>query len=555
MTIVSGDELLFLPLGGAGEIGMNLNLYGYGREDRHVWLMLDLGITFGGGGVPGADVLMPDPGFIVERRDRLLGIVLTHAHEDHLGAVPYLWPRLRCPIYGTPFALAILRRKLAAAGLGGTVPLRPLPASGGLDLGPFHIEPIGMTHSIPEANAIAIRTPLGTLLHSGDWKLDPDPVVGGSSDEAGLRRLGDDGVLALICDSTNVFEAGRSGSEGDLLEALSAMIAGCPAGVAVACFSSNVARLRTIAKAAQANGRDVVVTGGSLKRNVAVAAECGYLGDVPAFIEDQMGGFIPAERRVIVCTGGQGEPNAALWKLAADEHPALRLAAGDRVIFSSRVIPGNEAAIGKLQNQLLRRGIDVLTHRHGMIHVSGHPARDELKRMYELIRPRIAVPVHGELRHMIEHARLAEALEVPQTIIAENGTLVRLAPAPAQSIDVVPAGRLAADGNRILPLGDEILRERTRALYNGTCFVTLSLGRWRAGSVGMQISMIGLLAESASAVVEQINAAVGKAIDGLGETAYKDDAIVCETARLAVRRVLRQIVDKRPVTRVHAVRI
>ncbi len=555
MTNLSGDELVFLPLGGAGEIGMNLNLYGYGRKGEHVWLMLDLGITFGGGGVPGADVVMPDPAFIVERRDRLLGIVLTHAHEDHLGAVPYLWPRLRCPIYGTPFALAILRRKLAAAGLGESVPLRPLPASGSLDLGPFHIEPIGMTHSIPEANAIAIRTPLGTVLHSGDWKLDPDPVVGGSSDEAGLQRLGDEGVLALICDSTNVFEAGRSGSEGALLETLTAMIAGCPAGVAVACFSSNIARLRTIAKAAQANGRDVVVTGGSLKRNVAVAAECGYLGDVPAFIEDQLGGFIPAERTVIVCTGGQGEPNAALWKLAVDEHPALHLATGDTVIFSSRVIPGNEAAVGKLQNQLLRRGIGVRTHRHGLIHVSGHPARDELTRMYELIRPRIAVPVHGELRHMIEHARLAESLEVPQTIIAENGTLVRLAPAPAQSVDVVPAGRLAADGNRILPLGDEILRERTRALYNGACLVTLGLRRRPVAPAEIRISMIGLLAERDNGALERMHGAIGKAIDGLSETAYNDDAIVCETARLAVRRVLRQMLDKRPVTRVHAVRI
>ncbi|MCU0838474.1 MAG: ribonuclease J [Rhodospirillales bacterium] len=553
-VVTRRPELVFLPLGGAGEIGMNLNLYGYGVEGEHEWLMLDLGIAFGDDAHPGIDVVMPDPQFIVARRDRLLGLILTHAHEDHLGAVIHLWPQLGCPVYGTPFALGLLKRKLPETGLVGRVPLLPLPTQGELVLGPFRLGFVGLTHSIPEMQAVIIRTPAGTVLHSGDWKFDPDPVVGETSDEAALARLGREGVLALVCDSTNVFEAGHSGSEGALLPTLTEMIGRCTARAVVTCFASNIARIVTIARAAAANGRRVTLTGSSLKRTTAVAEECGYLRDIEPFIDERTAQAMPRDAIVIVTTGGQGEPNAALMKLAAEEHPALTLDPGDTVIFSSRVIPGNEASIGRLQNRLLRRGVEIVTHRHGHVHVSGHPARDELIRMYQLVRPRIAVPVHGELRHLIEHARLAEEQQVSETIIAENGTLVRLAPDPAIAIGTTPAGRLAVDGSRLVPVDAEMLRERTRALFNGTCLVTVTLSRRRKlGDV--HLTAVGLLVDDDDETLDAVEDAVRKAVDELGAASYNDDAVVRETVRLAVRRIFRQILNKRPVTHVHLVRM
>jgi ribonuclease J len=419
MSAEPADELLFLPLGGAGEIGMNLNLYGYGRPGAHRWLMIDCGVSFGGDGIPGADVMMADASFILERREQLEGLLLTHAHEDHLGAVPYLWPELRCPIYATPFATASLRRKLDDGVL---AELRPItvPEDGTLQIGPFALELISMTHSIPEAKSVAIRTAAGAVLHTGDWKLDPDPVVGPTSDDDALRKLGDAGLTALICDSTNVFESGTSGSEGAILATLAELVAGCPYRVAVTCFATNIARLHTIARVARGAGRDVVMAGASLKRNYAAARECGYLGDVPPFLEDALAGHLPRERSLIVCTGGQGEPRAALARIAQGEHPYVTLEPGDAVIFSSRVIPGNERAIARLQNALLRLGVDIIAPRRGLIHVSGHPAREDLLRMYRLARPRVAVPVHGELRNLLEHAKLAREQQVPDVIVAEN---------------------------------------------------------------------------------------------------------------------------------------
>ena len=421
MTELGAAELVFLPLGGAGEIGLNLNLYGWGPPGDRRWLMVDCGIGFNGNVIPGADVLLPDPAFIAEQRDRLLGLVLTHAHEDHLGAVQYLWPSLRCPVYATPFARAILRHKLGDQGA--MAQLRPMliPASGLLDIGPFSLQVIGMTHSIPEAQAIAVRTPAGTVLHTGDWKLDPEPVIGPTSDEAALRALGDAGVTALICDSTNVFEPGRTGSEASLRPDLRRLIAACSQRVVVTCFASNIARIASIAAAAQDAGRVVLLSGGSMRRTCAAAAECGYLDDLPPLLEDSLFKRLPANKCLVICTGGQGEPRAALNRIAQGEHPQVSLEAGDTVIFSSRVIPGNELAIGRLHNALLRRGVKVLTHRQGTIHVSGHPSRGDLEHMYALVRPKVAVPVHGELRHMLAHAELARALNVPETIVAENG--------------------------------------------------------------------------------------------------------------------------------------
>lgn len=549
------DTLVFLALGGAGEIGMNASLYGYGPPDRQRWLMIDLGITFGGGGIPGVDVVMPDPAFIAQRRDALEGLILTHAHEDHLGAVAYLWPHLRCPVYASAFAAAVLRRKLAETGLDGVVPVLPLPGQDALNLGPFSVTVIGMTHSIPEAHAVIIRTAAGTVVHSGDWKLDPAPVIGQPVDEAALGRLGDDGVLALICDSTNVFERGSSGSEASVLEPLSELVRGCAERVVVTCFATNLARIETIATVAQRCGRDMVIAGASMLRNIAAARECGYLEALPPVLDGERGRRLPRARTLIACTGGQGERNAALARLAFDEHPTLVLEDGDAVLFSSRVIPGNEIAIGRVHNQLLRRGIRVITQRQAPIHVSGHPARDELARLYTLLRPRIAVPVHGELRHLSAHAELARTLGVPQTITAENGSLVRLAPAPAAVVRQIEVGRLAREGRQTVSVLGPLVRNRTKALYQGVALVTVVLGGSRGRTRDVQLSTVGLLDGDEEGVAAAVCADVRAAIDGLPSKVYTDDERVRETTRLVVRRAFRHMLDKRPVTEVHLVRV
>ena len=549
------EELLFVPLGGAGEIGMNLNLYGFGRPGAHQWMMVDLGITFSDGHVPGVDVIMPDPAFIVGHRDRLAGLVLTHAHEDHLGAVPYLWDRLRCPIFATPFTATILRAKLADVGLEDEAGITEVPLGGRFTVGPFDLELITLTHSIPEPNAIAIRTPAGTVLHTGDWKFDPDPVVGPTADEDALGRLGDEGVLAMVCDSTNVFSAGTSGSEADLLESLKALIGACGKRVAVACFASNVARLRTIAAAA--DGRDVVLVGRSLKRIDAVARKAGYLADVPAFLDAEDAGTLPRDKTLLICTGSQGEPRAALSRIAADSHPHVTLEEGDTVILSSKIIPGNEMAIARLHNRLVRRGVAVITEKEEFVHVSGHPNRDELVRMYQHVRPRVSIPVHGELRHLVEHARLARACQVPLAVVAENGSVVRLDSAAAGVVDEVPAGRLVLDGNRVVPMDGALVRGRTRALYNGSAVVTVVLDGDGRLATEAQLSTIGLMedGDSDTDTEETVLAAVGAALGKMPKRARRDDAAVREAVRIAVRAAFRDSVGKKPVTTVHVVRL
>ena len=548
-------ELVFLALGGAGEIGMNLNLYGLGPAGKETWVMVDLGITFGGVQVPGVDVILPDPGFIVEHRDRLAGLVLTHAHEDHLGAVPYLWQRLQCPVYATPFTISILKRKLAETDFADQVEIIEVPLGGRFTVGPFDMELITLTHSIPEPNAIAIRTPVGTVLHTGDWKFDPDPVVGDAADVETLKRLGDEGVLALVCDSTNVFTPGVSGSEAELLKSLSELIADAEGRVAVACFASNVARLETIAKAARANGRDVVLAGRSLVRINDAARENGYLADVPAFLEEEDAGHLPEDKAVIVCTGSQGEPRAALSRIANDDHPNVTLGEADLVIFSSRIIPGNEASIGRLHNQLVRRGIRVVSTTDHFVHVSGHPARDELTRMYQLARPKLAVPVHGELRHLREHARLALECQVPMAIAAENGAMIRLGPGKPQITGTVPVGRLAADGNHLVPMDGELIRSRIRTVYNGAAVVTLVLNGSGGLAAEPELSAIALLESGDDPITDEAKEAARAAVEGLKAKQRGDDETVREAVRIAVRRSFRKSLDKNPVITVHLFRV
>src|SRR5476649_2586071 len=550
MTIPSHDELLFLALGGAGEIGMNLNLYGHAGK----WLMVDLGIAFGDDTMPGVEVIMPDPAFIEERAKDLVGIVLTHAHEDHLGAVADLWPRLKAPVYATPFAASVLRRKLTEAGLVDEVPVTEIALGSKFTIGPFELEMITMTHSILEPNALAIRTKFGTVFHTGDWKIDPEPLLGELTDEATLKRIGDDGAIDKVCDSTNVFVEGEAGSEAKVRANLRKLVKGRKGRVAITCFASNLARVESIALAAVAAGRHPVLSGPALMRMIEAAQECGYLLDFPECVSPQDGAYLPKDKVLFICTGSQGEPRASMAKIANDEHRDLVLEDGDTAIFSSRVIPGNERSVGRLQNALMARGIEVITDREADIHVSGHPARDELVRVYQWVRPKIALPVHGELRHMVEHAALARACQVPETIVAPNGTLVRLAPGPAGIIDHVPAGRLARDGDGVVPVDGASLRERRKLLWNGAAAASLVIDSRGKGVAPPKVSLRGIEDEDgslAAAVVEGLQEMLADLTAG----ERRDDKRIEEAARQAVLRVVRAHLGKKPLTDVHIVRI
>ena len=546
------QDLVFLPLGGSGEIGMNLNLYGHDGK----WLMVDLGITFGDESTPGIEVIMPDPKFIVERRADLAGIVLTHAHEDHLGAVHWLWPQLRCPIYATRFTAAVLRRKLEEVGLLKDAEITEVPMSGRFDVGPFGIELITLTHSIPEPNAVVIRTQAGTILHTGDWKLDPDPLVGEVTDEAALRRVGDEGVLAMVCDSTNVLVPGASGSESDVRESLIKIVGRMGNRVAVAAFSSNVARVETICRAAQANGRRVALVGRSMKRIVEAAQETGYLSDLPPFVDDSDLGYLPRGEVLLICTGSQGEPRSALSRIANDDHPEAVLEAGDTVIFSSRIIPGNELSIGRLQNKLASKGITIVTEKDEFVHVSGHPARDELVQMYQWIRPRIAVPVHGEARHLIAHAELARECQVPEAVAPANGSVVRLAPGRATVIGEAPSGRLAVDGTRLVPMESAAIRDRRRMAWNGSAVATVIVDASGDLKGPPQVAVHGVYdREAEPEIAHEVEDAIVAAVEDLPKARRRDDAQVHEAARLAVRRSIKALCGKRPHIDVHLVRL
>lgn len=550
MTVPSNDELLFLALGGAGEIGMNLNLYGTAGK----WLMVDLGIGFADSTMSGVEVVMPDPEFIVERRHDLVGIVLTHAHEDHLGAVADLWPRLKAPVYATPFAASVLKRKLIDAGLRDQVPVTEIPLGGKFSLAPFELEMITMTHSILEPNAMAIRTKFGTIFHTGDWKIDPEPLLGDLTDEAMLKRIGDEGALAMVCDSTNVFVEGEAGSESKVRANLEKLVRGHSGRVAVTCFASNLARVESIALAAVAAGRHPVLSGRALTRMLESAQECGYLLDFPECVPEKQAGYLPRDKVLFICTGSQGEPRAAMSKLAGGEHRDLVLEAGDTAIFSSRVIPGNEHSVGRLQNALIARGVKVITDREAEIHVSGHPARDELVRVYQWVRPRIALPVHGEVRHMMEHAELAKACQVPETVVAPNGTLVRLAPGPAEIIDHVFSGRLARDGDTLIPLDGESLRERRKLLWNGAAAASLVVDKRGKPLAPPKVSLRGI-DDADGELQEAIEDALSEMLADLNAAERVDDRRMEERARQAVRRVVRAHLGKKPLTDVHIVRI
>lgn len=552
MVSKAAPELYFLPLGGSNEIGMNLNLFAYGDH----WLMVDLGITFGDDTTPSLDIIMPDIRFIEGKRDKLLGLVLTHGHEDHIGAVPYLWSRLKCPVYATPFTASLVRRKLADANLLDKVELHEVPLSGDMEIGPFKIDLVRLTHSIPEPNGLAITTPAGVIYHTGDWKFDPEPVIGAPPDYARLSNLGDNGVLALIGDSTNVFVNGETASESNLYADLSAIFKEHTGRVAMTSFASNVARLETITRAALAADRHVGLVGRSMWRIEAAARENGYLSDLPPFVREDEIALLPARHTAIICTGSQGESRAALSRIADGSHQHVSLGPGDTVVFSSRKIPGNERAIQRLQNRLIAGGIDIITDDDRFVHVSGHPSRGDLTRMYGLVRPQVAIPVHGEQMHLIAHAALAKECQVPEAIVPNNGSLIRLYPGPAKIIDQVPSGYLALDGGRLKALNAESIRDRNKLLYNGSVSATVVLNAKGDLLADPTVALRGI--DDGEAGVEASEDLIDLVIDTvetMSKSARQRDQSIRQQVEQAVRREIRQVYDKRPLVDIHLVRV
>ena len=547
------DELVFLALGGLGEIGMNAYLYGIGPPDARKWLMVDLGITFPEGeDDPGIDVIFPDLRFIEEERGALAGLVITHAHEDHIGAVIELWPRLGVPVYATPFTAGMLKAKLAEFGGRLQIPIREVPLNGRFDVGPFDIELVEMSHSIPESSALAIRTPLGLVLHTGDWKNDPTPVIGGKPDQARLTALGDEGVLAVMGDSTNATREGRSPSEREVAKTLAEIIKAAPHRVAVTTFASNVARIKAVADAARAAGRELVVAGRAMHRAISVAIDTGYLPEGFRYLDQQRFSELKRSDVVCLCTGSQGEPRAAMARMAENEHPEIGLDRGDLVIFSSRTIPGNEKAVGWIQNSLVRMGVNVLTDNDALVHVTGHPRRDELRELYAWTRPRILVPMHGEAMHLKAHAELAREVGIPEVQVAYNGEMVRLAPGPVRIVDDAPVGRLFRDGRLIVPSGEGPVRERRKLANVGIVVVALTLSRKGAVMAEPRVVLDGVPYEDEDG--EPMDEIVLSAIEGtlrsIPADRRRDTEMVAEATRRAVRSAVSEAWGKKTVVKV-----
>jgi ribonuclease J len=548
------NELVFAPLGGIGEIGMNLSIYGFGDDRRRQWIIVDCGVSFASEEhLPGVDLILPDIRYLIEERKNILGLVLTHGHEDHMGALIDLWPRLKVPIYATPFTAALFEARRASEPGAPEIPIQVIPAGGHVALGPFAIDFINVAHSIPESNALAIRTAAGTVLHTGDWKIDPAPLIGAPTDAAKLTALGDEGVLALVGDSTNAIRDGRSPSESEVAKTLAELIRTAPRRVAVTTFASHVGRLRAVAQAARAADREVVVVGRAMERVVQVARETGYLDGVQDFRGVESYGYLPPDKVLALCTGSQGEPRAALARIAEDEHPDVALSRGDRVIFSARPIPGNEKAIARVINGLIEQGVEVITDRTHLVHVSGHPRRDELRDMIGWVRPRILIPAHGEALHLAEHAELARRAGVPQVLVCRNGDLVRLTPGAAEIIDALPSGRLYKDGALVIDAEARTIAARRRLSFSGIVSVALAMNDKGALVVDPEVELIGLPDTDASgaSMSEVALRAVEEAFDALPKPRRRDPDEVAESLRRAVRGAIAERWNKKPICHVH----
>lgn len=545
-------DLVFLPLGGAGEIGMNLYLYGLGDGRRRLWLMVDLGVKFGDERDPGIDIILPDTSFIESERRNLVGIVLTHAHEDHMGAVPWLWPRLRAPVYCTPFCAELLKGKLQEAGLLGEVKLNVVPMGARLQLGPFDVEYIAVTHSLPEPSALAIRTPAGTVVHTGDWKIDRRPPIPPLMDEARLQQIGQEGVRAVVGDSTNALREGHSPSESEVEASLTRIVRSARGRVAITTFASHVGRLTSAIRAARAAGREVVIAGRAMRTVTEAARIVGLLDDAGSLLDEEAFGYLPPERTLVLCTGSQGEPRAAMARIADDSHPNISLEPGDMAIFSSRTIPGNEKAIGAVVNQLAGRGIEVIGGEEALVQTSGHPRQDEIKLLYSWLRPELVVPMHGEMRHLKRHEAFARESGVAEAITVTNGQIARLAPAPAAIVDAAPAGRLHVDGRLIVPSVDGPARFRRKLAHVGIVVVSVVLDDRGELVDEPQIITDGLPREDAGgeALDGLLLDVVDQAVAAMPRARRYDDEPLIDLIRGAVRREAEALWGKKPICRV-----
>ena len=546
-------ELVFAALGGFGEVGMNAYLYGIGPADNREWLIVDLGITFPEGeDDPGVDVILPDVSFLEAQKKQIAGLIITHAHEDHLGAVLELWPRLQCPVYVTPFTAGMLKSKTADYGRGRDMPMTIIPLDSRFHVGSFDVELVSVAHSVPETSGLILRTSLGTVYHTADWKIDATPYIGEPAKPSRLSAIGDEGVLALVCDSTNAMRDGESPSETEVAESIAEIVAKAPNRVVVTTFSSNVARIKACYEAARRSGRRLVVAGRALHRVIEVAIETGYLPKDFTWSDQQQFKYFKREEVVLLCTGSQGEPRAAMARIAENEHPEVSLDKGDLVLFSSRAIPGNEKGIGHIQNALVRAGCEVMTDGDALIHVTGHPRRGELRQMYGWIRPRIVVPMHGEARHLMANAALARSLGVGEVVPTFNGEMVRLAPGPARKIDDVPVGRLFRDGNLLVPEGEGPVRERRKLAAVGVAVASLVLSRKGELIADPIVELDGVPIEDAAgeSMLDIAYDAVEGTLKSIPPARRRDPDLVEEAVRKALRNAIHAAWGKKPICKV-----
>ncbi len=551
------EELVFLPLGGVGEIGMNLALYGYGTPGKRQWIMVDCGVTFPGPDLPGVDLVLPDIRFLAAERKNLKGMIITHAHEDHYGALNDLWPGLNVPVYASPFTAGMLEAKRNYEGSRADIPVTIFKAGDRITVGPFEIEAVGVNHSIPEPMSLVIRTPLGNVVHTGDWKIDHAPSLGPLTDEQRFRKIGDEGVLALMCDSTNAMREGVSPSEESVSEGLRQVIEAAEGRVAVTTFSSNVGRIRSIAEAAQAAGREVLLLGSSLKRVVAVARDLGIMEGLKPFIAEDEYGYIPRDKIVVILTGSQGESRAALAKISRDEMRHVAFSAGDTVVFSSRTIPGNEKGIIEIKNALIERGVKIVTDTDALVHVSGHPRRNELLQMYEWTRPQILVPVHGEAAHLTAQAELGASAGIQSIPRVRNGNILRLAPGPAEVIDDAPHGRIFKDGKLIGDMEEMGINDRRKLSYVGHVAVNVLLDS-RFDFLGdPDVESFGLpqFDDEGEDMEDALYDAVLSAVESIPRARRKDLDTLREAIRRAVRSTANEAWGKKPIVTVFVTRV
>ena len=550
------EELLFCPLGGSGEIGMNLNLYAYGKPDNQKWIIVDVGVTFADDSVPGIDLIYPDPGFIVDKKEDVLAIILTHAHEDHIGAIAHIWPKIKCNIYATPFTSVLVREKFKEKKIDISSHLKIVKLNGTLELDPFKIEFVTLTHSILEPNGLKINTPAGIILHTGDWKCDPNPLIGNKIDEEKLKKIGDEGVLAMICDSTNVFSMGRAGSEMDVRKNMLSLIERLKKRIIVTSFASNVARMESVFYCAEKTGRQISLVGRSMHRIFKAARECGYLKNVIEPIDPRDAKNIRRDKIIYLCTGSQGEPMGAMMRIANYVHPDVYIEKDDAVIFSSKIIPGNEKKLYKLHNQLVREGLEVISEENEFIHVSGHPNREDLKDMYNWIKPQSIIPVHGEHRHMIEHIKFAKEMQIPYPVEVENGDVVKLYPGDKPEIyDKAPSGRLYVDGNIAVEEDSRSIKERRNISANGILDVAVLITP--KGNIHNKpiLNYSGLPIDNDEDYQYELENIIEKTARSFSLNNQNQKDNIIDAIKIACRKKTKDITGKKPFTNIKLIRI